>query len=88
MNKNVCKILGYSEYVQKESGEMKLRIYIALPSNDKKFKGYLPVNPIFFEYDEQLTHNLDEAIESGRDVEFDIETNLITQKIQYKSFIF
>lgn len=83
-----CKILGFGEFTDKETGELMLRILISVTSNREKYYGRMVPPAIFFNYDEELKENLINSIKNENECEYTTTDDIVTGKTKVNHIIF
>lgn len=74
-----CTVIGYNDYIQKETNEKFLRILVGIDPKSDKFKG-LSVILVYLPYTEELKQDLDLSIDNGLMCEYTTTDNILTGK--------
>ena len=87
MKNNYCKIIGYGSYIDKETGELKLRINISVDSIYENYYGQL-LTTVFLPQNDELESDLRYAIDNKLNIEYITKINVITKKVEIIGFKF
>lgn len=86
-NKNKCKVLGFKQYTDKNSGEEMVRIIITVENDDEEYTGLVPVC-VFLKQENNILYNLKNAYNEKKDVYYKTRENIATGKTKVVSMEF
>lgn len=83
-----CKILGFGEFTDKETGELMLRILISVPSNRKNYYGRMVPKAVFLNYDDEVKEKLIKSIDNDLECKYMTTDDIVTGLTKVIQIIF